>query len=346
MIAARRISALVLPELKGGGGGTWGVMTRLTLRTHALPSTVGQLSWQVTATSDAAFRQLLGRFVAHYADMLMNPHWGEQASARPGNRFEVSMVFQGLDEDEARAVWRPLVDWVAARAGDFRVSAPLSVAALPARHLWDGAYLKAHLSDVIRWDERPGVAPKRWWWAGNTGEVGAFWHGYESAWMPATLLKPEERHRMVDAWFEASRHWSTTFHFNKGLAGASAEAIAASRNTAMNPQVLDAFALAIIAMDGPPAYGGLPAAQLADARRNLSRIRTAMTALRQAAPDAGSYLSECDYTLDDWRTACWGPHWVRTGSVWKRSRRSTIPRGCSRFTTASAVRIIARRRRP
>ncbi len=36
-------------------------------------------------------------------------------------------------------------------------------------------------------------------------------------------------------------------HFNKGLAGAPAEAIAAARNTATNPAMLDAFALAIIA---------------------------------------------------------------------------------------------------
>jgi FAD binding domain/Berberine and berberine like len=301
--------------LKGGGGGTWGVVTRLTLRTHALPSTVGQVRWQITATSDAAFRQLLDRFVAHYADTLMNPHWGEQASARPGNRFDVSMVFQGLEESEARAAWNSLADWVAARADDFLVTAPISVAILPARRLWDGDYLRANLPEVIRWDDRPGVTPRRWWWTGNTGEVGAFWHGYESAWMPATLLKPDAQHRIVDAWFEASRHWSTTFHFNKGLAGASADVIATSRNTAMNPQVLDAFALAIIAMDGPPAYGGLPTAQLAEARTNLSRIRTAMTALRQAAPDAGSYVSECDYTLENWQTACWGPHWVRLEAI-------------------------------
>jgi FAD/FMN-containing dehydrogenase len=62
--------------LKGGGGGTWGVVTRMTLRTHPLPSTVGQVSWQLTATSDAAFGRLLERFIAHYAHTLMNPHWG------------------------------------------------------------------------------------------------------------------------------------------------------------------------------------------------------------------------------------------------------------------------------
>lgn len=300
--------------LKGGGGGTWGVVTRLTLRTHKLPSTVGEVRWRVTATSDAAFRRLLGRFMALYADRLMNPHWGEQASARPGNRFEASMVFQGLEEAAARGAWRPLVDYVAAHPLDYRVEVPLTVAVLPARRLWDGAYLKAQMPEVVRWDERPGV-PARWWWAGNTDEVGAFWHGYESAWLPEILLAPANRARLASAWFEASRHWSTTFHFNKGLAGAPATAVAASRDTAMNPQVLSAFALAIIAMDGPPAFAGMPPPNLAEGRDHLARIRRAMAALRQAAPGAGSYLSECDYDLADWQTACWGEHYPRLEAI-------------------------------
>jgi FAD/FMN-containing dehydrogenase len=274
--------------LKGGGGGTWGVVTRLTLRTHDLPTTFGLVHWKLTAASDEAFRRLLDRFIAVYADGLFNPHWGEQASARPGNRFEVTMLFQGLDEATARRAWVPLTDCVAAHPDDYHVDNPLLVAALPSNKLWDGGFMREHMPSAIRWDDRPDAQPGRWWWASNTEEVGAFWHGYESAWLPASLLAPDQRGRLVDAWFAASRHWSVSFHFNKGLAGAPADAIAASRDTAMNPQVLDAFALAIVAMDGPSAYAGLPPPDLADARDDLSRIRLAMTALRQAAPEAGS----------------------------------------------------------
>jgi hypothetical protein len=36
-------------------------------------------------------------------------------------------------------------------------------------------------------------------------------------------------------------------HFNKGLGGEPAEALAATKETAMNPKVLDAFARTIIA---------------------------------------------------------------------------------------------------
>ena len=47
-------------------------------------------------------------------------------------------------------------------------------------------------------------------------------------------------------------------HFNKGLAGAAPEAIDAAKNTAINPAVLDAFALLICAAMEPPAYPGIP----------------------------------------------------------------------------------------
>lgn len=86
----------------------------------------------------------------------------------------------------------------------------------------------------------------------------------------------------------------------------------------MNPQVLDAFALAIIAMDGPSAYAGSPPPNLDEARAHLTRIREAMTELRRAAPGAGSYLSECDYALADWRRACWGRHYDRLSEIKRR----------------------------
>ncbi|HEX7200323.1 MAG TPA: FAD-dependent oxidoreductase, partial [Dongiaceae bacterium] len=67
----RTVNACSDPDLywalKGGGGGSFGVVTRLTLRTHELPQYFGAAWGKVQAQSDDAFRRLLAQFVDFYA---------------------------------------------------------------------------------------------------------------------------------------------------------------------------------------------------------------------------------------------------------------------------------------
>jgi hypothetical protein len=79
-----------------------------------------------------------------------------------------------------------------------------------------------------------------------------------SLWLPSTLLLAEHQARLTDALFAASRHAHVDLHFQKGLAGGSEQAIAATSEAAMNPKVLDAFALVIVGAEAPPTYPGLP----------------------------------------------------------------------------------------
>jgi hypothetical protein len=77
-------------------------------------------------------------------------------------------------------------------------------------------------------------------------------------------------------------------HFNKGLAGASAAEIEAARDTATNPDVLDAFALLITGSNDrafPGVQGHDP--DLDAARRNGVRVRKCMDEILKAlhAPD-------------------------------------------------------------
>jgi FAD/FMN-containing dehydrogenase len=303
--------------LKGGGGGTFGVVTRLTLKTHELPSTFGAVFWKVSARTDTAFRSLLAKFVQIYARALFNPHWGEQVQLYRANQMRVQMLFEGLDEAAARKSWDELRAFVAAHPEDYEELQPLLVVTMPARHMWDPDFLSKQPGVITR-DQRPDAQAGDFWWTGNTEEAGTFWHGYDSLWLPQQLLQPARQSALVDAWFAASRHWSVTLHFNKGLAGAAQDALETSRQTAMNPEVLDAFALAIIGMDGPSAYAPLPPPDLTAARENRAHIRAAGQALRRVAPSAGSYLSECDYFLQHWQTACWGEHRKRLAQIKQR----------------------------
>ena len=85
----------------------------------------------------------------------------------------------------------------------------------------------------------------------------------------------------------------------------------------MNPDALSAFALAIIAGGGSPAFPGMPdvTQDLASARDDASTIKKAMDELLKVAPRAGSYVSESDYFRLDWQTAFWGNNYPRLAAV-------------------------------
>jgi len=302
--------------IKGGGGGSLGVITRLTLRTRELPATFGAVFGDIKASSDEAYRALLARVIEFYREALFNPHWGETLEFGSHNSIHVSMVFLGLSQQQAEQTWAPFLDWVRARK-EYSIESPVKILTVPAQHFWDAGYINQHVPGAMLADDRPGAPGHHGFWAGDQGQVGWFVHGYQSAWLPDSLLRNDQQSRLVDALFECSRHWSVALHFNKGLAGAPASEIAAARDTAMNPAALDAFALAIIAGGESPAFPGMPGAgpDLAAARDAASDIGKAMRALLQAAPDAGSYVSESDYFRADWQRAFWGGNYPKLADV-------------------------------
>jgi FAD/FMN-containing dehydrogenase len=303
--------------LKGGGGGSLGVVTRLTLKTRDLPDYFGAVFGTIRAASDAAFRALIARVIRLYHESFFNPHWGEQMVFGPGNTLRIAMVFQGLDQQRAEDIWRPFLTWLAGAPQDFSVENAVRIASMPARHFWDAAYLRQHASSLVVADDRPGAPEGHFFWAGDRGQVGQFLHGYRSAWLPASLLQPEQQPHLADALFASTRHWVMSLHFNKGLAGAPAEEVSAAKDTAMHPAVLEAFALAISAGNGPPALPNIPghAPDLHVARRNASAIGKAMDAMLQVVPDAGSYVSESDFFHPAWQHAFWGSNYPRLAAV-------------------------------
>jgi len=148
--AARIADACTNPdlfwEIKGGGGQLWRCHQSHTqdARTSCL------FRWSLRndqATSDATFRRLIDQFISFYNDNLFIPHWGESITFRPDNTVAISMVFQGLNKQQAVNVWQPFFNWLARSAPDLAITAGARIRSIPARHWWDGEYIRKNVPD-------------------------------------------------------------------------------------------------------------------------------------------------------------------------------------------------------
>ena len=302
--------------LKGGGGGSFGAVSKVTLRVHDLPATLGGADFQVKANSDAAYRRLVRQFVAFYSEQLFNDRWGEQAHFSGDNTLGIMMVCHGLDSEQTKKTWKPFMDWVQ-NSPDYSFVAPPIIGAIPAQGWWDPAWRAEHHQAAFKSDDRPNAPAGNVWWNGDGGQVSWTIYAYESQWLPASLLKQDAQERLADALFAGSRVWDIELHFNKGLAGAPADAIAASRDTATNPAVLDAFALAIIGSGSGPSYPGVQGHEpdVERARKDAAAVGRAMAELRKVSPVPSAYVSESNFFEKGWQQSFWGSNYERLQKV-------------------------------
>jgi FAD/FMN-containing dehydrogenase len=345
----RIVNACADPDLfwalKGGGGGSFGVVSKVTLRVHDLPEFFGVANFTVKSNSDDAYRRLIREFVSFYREHLFNDHWGEQVRARPDNTLIIGMSSQGLDTEQAKKVWQPFLDWVARSPRDYSMDGRVVIGSLPARHFWDLAWWKEHwpelafnpnhstaiamLDHVLTYvhqqtafaiDSRPGAGPDNVWWQGDGGQVAQCLWAYESLWLPASLLEGNAQQSFADAWYRSSRDWGVALHFNKGLAGAPPDAIAAAKDTAANPAVTTAFALAITGAGEGPAYPGIPGHEPStqSAQKAAGRVDRCMSQLRAVVPSPGSYVSESNYFEKEWQRSYWGDNYARLVQIKKK----------------------------
>ena len=156
--------------LKGGGGGTFGVVTRLTLRTHPLPDYFGAVFATITAASDAAYLTLVEQVISFYRESLLNPHWGEQIVFGHGPQITIGMLFQGLTAAQAEQTWAPLFDLGHGPPADYTLTKPVFLT-VPARDFWNPAVV-GQIPGLIVPDDLPGAPEDYYYWATDAGEVG------------------------------------------------------------------------------------------------------------------------------------------------------------------------------
>ena len=331
--------------LKGGGGGTFGVVSKMTLRLHDLPEFFGIANFTVKASSDDDYRRLIRRFVSFYRENLFNDHWGEQVHVRPDNTLVINMESHGLNREQVQKVWQPFLDWAKRSPDAYSVKWPVTLGGIPARHRWNAQWWKenwpeivlprngnpvralfddalAHLyQPAVAFDDRPGAGPNHMWWKGSTEECGVFWWGYESLWLPDSLIENDtQQQHLADALFAGSRYFGIRLHFNKGLAGSPPDAIALAKDTATNPAVLTAFALAIVADAQPPAYPGIPGHEpsVEQGRKFAKRMDQCVNQLRAVAPHGGAYVSESNYFEKGFQQSYWGTNYRRLAEIKKK----------------------------
>jgi FAD/FMN-containing dehydrogenase len=303
--------------LKGGGGGSLGVVTRLTLKLHHLPRHVGAVFGRIKAASEKDYQTLITYLVDFYKNRLFNSNWGEQIRFYPDNSVAINMMFANFSEEDVKTTWQPLLDMISENKSRYSWEMPFAVHELPAQSLWDVSFFKKNAPQLIGVDDRTGAPENNIFWIGDGEESGQFLYGYHSAWLSQSLLNDVTQ--LSNALYNASRFWTVSLHFNKGLAGASGNNREAAKNTAMNPQVVDAFALAIIAGGSQPVYPNVSGHQpdYKTAQETSDRINKAMNELLKIAPNAGSYVSESNFFQKDWQHAFWGSNYQRLMAVKK-----------------------------
>ncbi len=300
----------LLWAMKGGGGGTFGVATKVTLLTHPIPSTIGLLSGSVKAHSDMAYRELIQNFLNFYPDALDNPQWGESVAFNAKNELGFRFTFLDLPLIEAQTLWASFLEPLRESPDDYTVSPEWNF--LPFKNLWDAAYWEKEKPGFVTFDPRKNRPDNQFWWTGNQGELSGYWNTYQSRWIPIDLVKNSTAD-LAYAIYMASRKMGFIFQINKGLSGLDPAAVEREADTALHPSAYAAAALVIAASSQQYRYPGTPGHKpsVESASQSADLVYQGMEYINAIASNAGTYSNETDYFLQNWQEQQWGSKYPR-----------------------------------
>jgi len=308
--------------LRGGGGGTFGVVTRMTLLAHPEPALSGWISGPIVAKSDAAYLELLQRYVEFCRDTLSSPAWGEGVILNPdygmaggfddSNVLQVGTTFLDMPVDEAIAAWEPFLSPLRERPDDFSVDVAFSSQAF--RNRWNPTATEAIF------DNRRNAPAGYYWWKGNASEVAAYWGGYDGRGVPMSATQGANARTLAQGLFDASRTSLVLWQTNKALAGEHPEAEARDRETSINPAVFNNIAFITIGAWQQGRFVGVKGHEpdTKTARTQYDGNLAASAAIRKATPGGGSYSNEGSYFEENWQSEFWGDNYPRLLRIKKK----------------------------
>jgi hypothetical protein len=309
------------PELfwamKGGGGGTFGIASKVTLLTHPIPSTMGLLTGSIKANSDMAYRELIEAFLDFYPNALNNPQWGESIAFNAQNELGLRFTFLDLPLAQAQALWATFFEPLAARPADYEVNPEWDFLAF--ENLWNSAYWESTKPGFVTIDPRKDRPDNQFWWTGNQGELSVYWSSYQSRWIPLELVQ-NSTSDLAHAMYMASRKMGYIFQINKGLSGLDPAAVEREADTALHPGAYTAAALLIAGSSQQYKYPDTPGRKpnMAIAQEESELIYQGMSYILPLTPGAGTYLNETDYFLENWQEEQWGSKYPRLLAAKKR----------------------------
>ncbi len=309
--------------LRGGGGGTFGVVASMTLLAHPEPAISGWISGPIMATSDAAYRELLQRYVEFCGSTLSTPTWGEGVILNPDygmastfdtglNVMQVGTTFLDISTEEARAAWESFLGPLRARPSEYTVD--VSFSSKPFAQRWQATEQEAIF------DDRPKAPRGYFWWKGNASEVGAYWGAYDGRGVPFSMTQGSRARELADALFEASRSSLVLWQTNKALFGEHPQARERDRTTSINPAVFENVAFITVGAWKQGRYPGVSGHEpvLYESRVQYDAVTRASAALRSVTQAGGSYSNEGSYFEQDWREQFWGSNYPRLLRVKRR----------------------------
>lgn len=299
--------------LRGGGGGTFGVVTHMTLLAHPIPTISGWIAGPITAKTDDGYRELIRRYLEFVRDVANDSAYGEGVIFAKGeNTAQVGTSFLDLTEEQARAQWATFLDPLRARPEEFSVDIRFSTR--PFNRRWT-----PQEGEAI-WDNRKNAPKGYFWWTGNASEVAAYWGGYEGRGVPHETLASDRVGNLAEAIFQATRTSLVLWQTSKALYGESPEARARDEETSLNPAVFNNTAFVTLGDWQQAVYPGIRGHQpdRSEAQEQFDGVSGAMDFIKAATPGGGSYANEGSYFTKEWQSEFWGANYPRLLSIKKK----------------------------